>query len=194
VIRNGADPLPVDEATPSTTLGDPLVLSIGRLERYKGHHRVIAAMPPLLARAPGARLVVVGSGPYEHRLRRQVASAGLAGAVTFSAFGSSERAKLGALLTKADVVTLMSDYEAHPVAVMEALALGTPVLTAQGSGLTELGRSGLVRTVPARSAPAELAVAVLAVARGGRAVPRPDLPTWDECTDGLARVYHAVAQ
>jgi glycosyltransferase involved in cell wall biosynthesis len=194
VIRNGAEPLPVDGDRPSTAGGNPLVLSVGRLERYKGHHRVIAAMPALLHTAPGARLVIVGSGPYESRLRRLVDSAGLSAAVTFAAFGPTERAKLGALLVRADVVTLMSDYEAHPVAVMEALALGTPVLAAHGSGLTELGRGGLVTTVPLRSEPAALAAAVLGVARDLPRPDRPRLPTWDDCTDRLVRIYHGVAR
>jgi len=42
-----------------------LIVSGGRLERYKGHHRAIAALPELIRRVPDARLYVVGTGPYE---------------------------------------------------------------------------------------------------------------------------------
>jgi glycosyltransferase involved in cell wall biosynthesis len=194
VIRNGAERLPVADEQSSTMAGDPLVLSVGRLERYKGHHRVIAAMPELLRMAPGARLGIVGRGPHERDLRLQVAAAGLGSSVTFTSYGPGERSKLGALLARADVVTLLSDYEAHPVAVMEALALGTPALVADGSGLSELGRQGLVRTVSPRSTPGALAAAVLEVARGGPVTALSDLTTWEECADLLAHVYEEVAR
>jgi glycosyltransferase involved in cell wall biosynthesis len=192
VIRNGAERLPIDEDVAPVMEGDPLVLSIGRLEKYKGHHRVIAAMPELLRAAPGARLGIIGQGPYEAELQRQVVAAGLESRVQFLSFGPSERGNLGALLARADVVTLMSEYEAHPVAVMEALALGTPAVVAEGSGLTELGRGGLVHTVPVQTAPAELATTMLDVARGNSMASMPPLPTWDDCTDGIAKVYEDV--
>ena len=82
VVPNGA-------AMPAASSGvevDPhLIVSSGRLERYKGHHRIIAAMPELIRRMPDARLHVVGKGPYEAELRRLVAALGLEQRVTISA-------------------------------------------------------------------------------------------------------------
>ena len=63
LIRNGAGPLIVDEDSVPTVSGTPLICSVGRLERYKGHQRVIAAMPALLDLAPEPHLAVVGSWP-----------------------------------------------------------------------------------------------------------------------------------
>ena len=68
LIRNGAEPLPVDEDAQPVVTGSPLICSVGRLERYKGHHRLVAAMPALLEMAPDARLVIVGRGSYERQL------------------------------------------------------------------------------------------------------------------------------
>ena len=46
----------------------PLIVSVGRLEHYKGHHRVIAALPHVQSRHyPSARLLILGSGPYRGR-------------------------------------------------------------------------------------------------------------------------------
>ncbi|MGO9332876.1 MAG: glycosyltransferase [Acidimicrobiales bacterium] len=45
--------------------GSPLVCSVARLERYKGHDRLIAAMPALLELAPDAHLAVIGRGGLE---------------------------------------------------------------------------------------------------------------------------------
>ena len=54
----------------------PTIATLGRLERYKGHHRVIAAFPEVLRLRPRARLLIVGTGPYEGKLREQVAALG----------------------------------------------------------------------------------------------------------------------
>jgi glycosyltransferase involved in cell wall biosynthesis len=44
-------------------------VSCGRLERYKGHHRVIEALPLVQQTVPDATLHILGSGPYEKELR-----------------------------------------------------------------------------------------------------------------------------
>lgn len=49
--------------------GSPLVLSVGRLAKYKGHHRILNALPALSKLSPKARLGLIGSSPYEQRLR-----------------------------------------------------------------------------------------------------------------------------
>lgn len=193
VIRNGAQ-LPALPEVPAATAADaPLIVSVGRLERYKGHQRVIAALPALRARYPRARLLILGGGPYEGALRAQAAGLGLADAVEIRRIPPAERATMAATLAGAAVVTLLSDYEAHPVAVMEALALGRPVLVAATSGLRELAEEGLARAVAADAAPEVVAAAL---ADQIRAPLRPEgiaLPTWDDCAAQLLEVYRRVA-
>ena len=65
----------------------------------------------------------------------------------------TQRGGLGALLRSSDVVALLSDYEANPVAVMEALALGRKVVVADTSGLSELASEGLATAVPTQHVP-----------------------------------------
>ncbi len=187
LIRNGSEPLPVDDSPPFVS-GSPLISSVGRLERYKGHHRLIAAMPALLEMAPDARLVIVGRGPYERKLRRLVSRLRVEDVVAFTSFDSTERAGLGALVRSSDIVALLSDYEANPVAVMEAFALGRKVVLAATSGLTELASEGLATAVPPNILPDELARTLVRMA----AAPEPeslDLPTWDQNVDQFLRVY-----
>ncbi len=190
LIRNGADILPIDNTVPDIA-GCPLVCSVGRLERYKGHQRVIAAMPALLEMAPAAHLAVVGRGSYERQLRHLVARLNVEHAVTFTAFDSTERAGLGALVRSSDVVVLMSDYEANPVSVMEALALGRKVVVADTSGLSELASEGLATAVPANVTPRVLAQRIVAVAASPEEID-PELPTWDRCTDDLLSLYDEI--
>ncbi len=190
LIRNGAEPLPVGESSAEIS-GTPLVCSVARLERYKGHHRLIAAMPALLETAPDAHLAVIGRGSFEPQLRRLVTRLHVDHAVTFTSFDSSQRAALGTLLRSSDVVALMSDYEANPVAVMEALALGRKVVVADTSGLSELASEGLATAV-APDAPPRVLAGVLARVAAAPDPAVPDLPTWDGCADQLLALYEEV--
>lgn len=190
LIRNGAEPLPVGTVSPKVS-GSPLVCSVARLERYKGHQRLIAAMPALLALAPNAHLVIIGRGSFEHELRNLVARLRVGETVTFASFDASEREVLGALLRSSDVVALMSDYEANPVAVMEALALGRKVVVADTSGLSELASEGLATSVPRNASPEKLAQLLARVAARPDPV-APDLPTWDDCADQILRLYREI--
>ncbi len=203
IIPNGgqtAQPTRID--TPATmapplsdsTCNGHLIVSVGRLERYKGHHRVIDALPTVLAHYPDARLLILGSGPEEAALRRRAARAGIANRVTIRAIPANEREAMAATLMQAQLVTLLSDYEAHPIAVMEALALKRPVLVADTSGLHELAEQGLVRAVAPRSSPAAVGQAIIAQLRDPLLPPDMHLPSWDECADRLLSLYHTVLE
>jgi glycosyltransferase involved in cell wall biosynthesis len=179
-------------ASPGIKVDPHLIVSGGRLERYKGHHRVIGALPELIRRVPDARLHVVGAGPYEGELRRLVATLGLEKRVTIAAIPGSERQKMADLLASAALFVLFSDYEAHPVAVMEALSLRRPVLVSDTSGLRELATKGLCRAIPSNAGPQELATAMAEELQDHREIPDLALPDWDACAQALSDVYYDV--
>jgi glycosyltransferase involved in cell wall biosynthesis len=189
VVPNGA-------AMPAASSGvqvDPhLIVSSGRLERYKGHHRIIAAMPELIRRVPDARLHIVGTGPYEGELRRLIAALGLEERVAISAIPGSERQKMADLLASAGLFVLFSEYEAHPVAVMEAVALRRPVLVSDTSGLRELAEKGLCRALPHDAALKEMAAAMAEELLVRREIIDLVLPDWDACAQALSEVYRDV--
>src|SRR3712207_1987723 len=63
-------------------LGDaPVVVCVSRLVPRKGQDVLVAGWPEVLARQPDARLLLVGSGPAEAALRREIAARGLGGSV-----------------------------------------------------------------------------------------------------------------
>jgi glycosyltransferase involved in cell wall biosynthesis len=169
-----------------------LVISIGRLERYKGHHRAIAAFPDLLQRVPDARLLILGEGPYETQLRTLVRRLALEDYVTIGSIPPKERQRMADLLATAGLVVLFSEYEAHPVAVMEALSLGRQVLVSDTSGLHELAEKGLCRAVPLSASREQLASMMADELQNRREVPETSLPDWDRCADELFRVYEGV--
>ena len=166
VIPNGGNLPQVDaqeRAAPSPD-ATPLIVSVGRLERYKGHHRLIAALPALRRRYPHARARIIGGGPYEAELRRLVARLGLDDCVEIGPIAPDDRSGMAHALAQADLVTLLSDYEAHPIAAMEAIALQRPLLVTATSGLQELADRGLATAIPLRSSPEMVANAIAAIA------------------------------
>jgi glycosyltransferase involved in cell wall biosynthesis len=116
---------------------------------------------------------------------------GIADKVSICSFGPGERGGLGKVVSDADVVCLLSDYEAHPVAVMEAIGTGTKALLADTSGLTELGRAGLATVIPLDASPREVAAAVLAVVAAPPMAPQA-IPDWDDCAKQLHDLYRDV--
>jgi glycosyltransferase involved in cell wall biosynthesis len=189
VVGNGAH-LPKPNA--SVAKASHLVISIGRLERYKGHHRAIEAFPELLRRVPDARLRILGEGPYEQELLKLVQRLGLEERVSIGGVPASERHAIADLLASAGLVVLLSDYEAHPVAVMEALSLRRPVLVSDTSGLHELAEKGLCRAVPADASSSDVAEAMAEEMQSNRKLPDMRLPDWDRCTDDLVGIYRDV--
>jgi len=190
VVPNGAA-LPPPSGGAVRTDGH-LVVSLGRLERYKGHQRVIAAFPELIRRVPDARLKIIGSGPYEPALRRLIGELDLDRCVTIESVPSAERQRLSDLLSATKLVVLLSEYEAHPVAIMEALSLGRRVLVSDTSGLRELAQKGLCRSIPANLEPGMVAQAIAEELESRHAPPDFILPNWDDCARQLLGIYEAV--
>lgn len=168
----------------------PLLVSVGRLERYKGHQRVIAALPAVQRARPDARLRIVGAGPYEDELRRLAARLGVAGRVEIAGLPGADRAGMARLLARAALVLQLSEWESQGIAIGEAVALGRPALVAATTALSELAERGLAHAIPLNSTPAQTAAAILA-AIDAPPPPAASLPTWDGCAAALAALYRA---
>lgn len=192
VIPNGSS-LPALSHPPSPVAGQTLIVSIGRLERYKGHQYLITALPSIRQWRADARLLIVGTGPYEQALRELAEHVGVTEYVEIRSIPASQRLAMAETLAQASLVALLSEYEAHPVAVMEALSLRRPVLVAETSGLKELADQGLVRALPARSSPEVIAQAVQQQIEEPVLPPASfTLPDWENCAARLQEVYYAA--
>jgi glycosyltransferase involved in cell wall biosynthesis len=190
VVPNGAD-LPPAEARSQASNREHLILSVGRLEHYKGHHRVIGALPSVAEQIPDVRLMIVGSGPNEPELRETARQLGVADRVEIRSIPTERRGELGSLLGRAGLVTLLSEYESQGISVMEAMAMGAPVLTSDSSALGDLGRRGLVSTVPLAMSDREIATAMIRTMQAG-APPVPTLPSWDDAALALHAIYAEI--
>ncbi|HEY7339754.1 MAG TPA: glycosyltransferase family 4 protein [Ktedonobacterales bacterium] len=194
VVPNGGNLPRVDRGASAIAHEFPHIVSVGRLERYKGHHRVIAAMPLLLARYPRATLRVIGAGPYEGELRRLVHRLGLEKHVEIGAIAPEDRGGMAAALASANLVTLLSDYESQGIAVVEAIALGRPVLVTATTGLLEFAERGLAAEIPPTSQTPAVAAAIASELDHPHIPTSVDLPTWDDCAEMLRNLYLQTAR
>lgn len=192
VLPSGVD-LPVPPNRGPAEDGPQLILSVGRLESYKGHQAVLEALPALHQRHPGVRLRIAGSGRYERQLRKLACRLGVAQLVEISPVPAGHREDMALLLSRADVVVSLSSYESQGIAMQEALALGRPLVVSDAGALAELARYENVRVVPRNAGPAEICSAISALL-GALPVTPPAMPTWDACAAGLVELYELALQ
>jgi glycosyltransferase involved in cell wall biosynthesis len=141
---------------------------------------------------PEAHVVILGRGSYEAELRSLATRLGVSDRVTIGHVEPADRQGMAVALAEASVVAAFSDYEAHPVAVMEALGIGRPVVGYATAGIGELVEEGLVHGVkPGASAPDAAADLVRAMVQQD-AQTLPEMPTWDTTAQELAAVYRQV--
>lgn len=170
----------------------PLIISIGRLERYKGHQRLIEALPGVLEEVPDARIRIVGTGPYGPTLRKIARRLDVDERVEIRAVPTEDRGGIASLLARANLITLLSEYESQGIAVMEALALRRPVLVASTSALRELVSRDLAYGVPLESTSGEIARAIVGQLRHPLKPAHVELPTWDACAASLLDLYSSI--
>ena len=190
IIRNGGTLPP---PAPGTLPVPGRIVSSGRLERYKGHHRVIEVLPDIISAVPDAHLVILGSGPYESELVKLATRLRVADRVTIRSIDPANRAEMANALAEASVVASFSEYEAHPVGIMEALSVGRPVVGYMTSGVAELVGDGWVYGVDPRSARPEVVKQIVAAMSSPPLIDPADLPTWDGCVKELSELYRNLA-
>lgn len=193
VIPNGFS-LPEMPALSVNAAAPTLIVSVGRLERYKGHQHLIGALPKIRESRLDARLLILGSGPYEAELREIAQRNGVTEYVTIRSIPASNREEMMSLISQASLVALLSEYESQGIAIMEALALHRPVLVADTSALREYAERKLARAVALDSTPEELAAAVINQLDNPLIPEQLNLPTWDDCAEQLNILYHTVAK
>lgn len=133
---------PIDNATRDawrTELGireAQVVLNVKRLHPLAGQQFLIDAFARIARHRRDVRLIICGAGELREALERQAQTAGVAQAVTFTGLIPNET--IARFMAVADVFVLPSRLEAMPTVAVEALASGTPVISADHPGGLEL--------------------------------------------------------
>ena len=156
LVYNGIDLNPADVMTISKldakrfflsefdlSLDAPLVVLPGRLHEDKGHIDLIRALPTVVEKFPKLRCVFAGGNNaksnYRELLLKEVSNLGLEKQVFFPGW----RSDIVMLMRAADVQIVPSRVEPFGLAVIEAMALETPVVTTGIDGIKDIAKPGL---------------------------------------------------
>lgn len=151
-IHSGVDLAPftpdrIDSVSAREDLGIPLscpvVGTVGRLTEVKGHRYLLEAASLILKEKPDTWFVILGSGELKSDLKHLAASLGIDGRVIFSGW----RSDVAPVLSAFDLFAFPSLNEGMGKALVEAMAMGLPVIASRTGGIPDLvkdGRNGLL--------------------------------------------------
>lgn len=161
---------PDPQRRPGAGPAGPVVISVSRLVRRKGHDMLLRAWPRVLAAVPDARLVIVGGGPMAGRLEQIAARPQLRSSVRLTGF--IPLPDVVAELAAADVFVLPCrddraglQTEGLGLAVLEASAVGLPVVVGRSGGSVESVLAGRTGRLVDAERPAEIAAALIDLLR-----------------------------
>jgi glycosyltransferase involved in cell wall biosynthesis len=191
VVPNGVDGEEIQAARPFRSVGQ-VVLAVGRLARYSGLARTIAAMASL---DPELRLVVVGDGPARRSLQAHAVDLQVRSRVLFT--GAVPDAVLYRWLRTAAVVVAPAERQGSGVQMLEAVSAGAPVVASATSTHREIAaylESPAVVLVSPTGSPLEVADAISRVAgTRDRSTIQAEVPTWDAVVDRTLELYRQAA-
>jgi glycosyltransferase involved in cell wall biosynthesis len=182
-----ADPLP--------GAGRPRLVCVGRLATHKDPLTLLEAVARM--RVP-ASVVLVGDGPLRGTVERRIRRLGLAANVTVTGFVS--RAQVAAHLAHADVLALPSRYEELGTAIVEAMAMGVPVVASRAGGIPEVVDDGRTGQLVPPGDPRALAAAldgllsdpVRRAEMAAAAIDAARAYAWDDLAAEVLATYEAV--
>ena len=114
----------------------PMLLAVGRLVARKGYMTLLRAMPKIIAKNPGVKLVIVGRGHMRKSLEKNAKKLGVQDSLHIRSSLSFE--ELAQHFRSADLVVYPSYYEGQGLIPLESLASGTRVATVDAAPLTEM--------------------------------------------------------
>jgi len=115
------------------------IVYVGRLAKPKNPMRLIRIIDLVRTRKRDVKVAIVGSGELEHEVHSEVERRGLQNCITFHGFMNNPLK----VLACAKVMVMTSDREGLPMAALEAMALGVPIVSTPTDGLVDLVRPGI---------------------------------------------------
>jgi glycosyltransferase involved in cell wall biosynthesis len=172
--------------------------SVGNFTPKKDHANMLEAFAAVRRTLPGARLVLIGSGPLEADLRRRAGLPDLAGSVDFT----GTRDDVEVLLAGLDVFVMSSRYEGLPIALLEAMSSGVPPVATRVGGIPEVVLDGESGRLVEPGDPGALATAILQLAAdpaererlGESAIHASSSCDLESAVRSLEALYERVAQ
>jgi glycosyltransferase involved in cell wall biosynthesis len=134
-----------------------VVINVAHLAGHKGQKYLVGAIPHVLAAIPNVRFFIIGKGELMSELQALSVSLGIGHALTFTGF----RNDVGAFYKIADLFVMSSVQEGLGTAILDALALGKPVVAANSGGIPEIIRDGQTGRLVEAANPQALAKGII---------------------------------
>jgi glycosyltransferase involved in cell wall biosynthesis len=170
VIQNGVD---LEAFDPGTVDGwrarrefgveedTPLIGIVGRMTAQKGHLDLLKALVQIKAAIPTVKALIVGDGPLRPELVQYARTHRLDDCCIFTGM----REDIPTIMAALDIVALPSLSEGLPFILLEAMAMGKPVVATRVNGVSEVVEDGVTALLVPPQAPELLAQAVIALLR-----------------------------
>ena len=201
VIRNGVDlvrfrPMAQDQARSELGItGGPVLLSVGNLMRFKGHHIVMEALARIIPDHPDAHLLIVGEGPDRQHFKELACQMGIDDRVRFA--GAQPNEDLYRWYSAADALVLASSREGWANVLLEAMACGTPVVASSVGGTPEFVSNGVAGQLVDQLDSDHFALSINALLRDypDRMLVRAyaEKFSWHATTDAQLDLFHRIA-
>jgi glycosyltransferase involved in cell wall biosynthesis len=147
VVPNGVDLACFSGRTDASVMrkelgigNEPLVLTVSRLIKRKNPELLVSAFARLLKVVPNAKLVIAGEGREKDSLYRQIKGLDIANSVFM--MGGLPKEKVAQLMAAADIFVLSSKMESFGLSLLEASAVGLPVVCSNAGGVPEVFQNG----------------------------------------------------
>jgi glycosyltransferase involved in cell wall biosynthesis len=145
VVHSGINPKRFEHSTKEHLIAEfdikgneRVVINVAHLAGHKGQKYLVRAIPDVLAKMPNVRFFIVGGGKLLEELKDLSKSLGLGDRLVFTGF----RKDVGAFYHVADLFVMSSVQEGLGTAVLDALALGKPVVGTNSGGIPEIIQNG----------------------------------------------------
>ncbi len=139
---------------------------IGRLSDEKSVDKLLEAMKIVVSKKPEARLFIVGTGPLEATLKEYSKSLGLEKYVEFTGYKSN----VFEALRELDIFVLSSRTEGAPIVILEAMAMGLPVVATSVGGNPEMVEDEKTGILVPPQDPSAMAAALMELLGDGKKV------------------------
>ncbi len=176
---------------------EQVVINVAHLAGHKGQQYLVRAIPLVLEQVPNVRFFIVGGGSLMDELQDLANSLGLTQELIFTGF----RRDVGAFYQTADLFVMSSVQEGLGTAVLDALALGKPVVATASGGIPEVIQDGLFGRLVPPADPSALAAGMVELlthpdqakrmADKGRTIVRNRFSV-DAMVDKNLEIYHRI--
>lgn len=194
VIPNGVDLSFWSPAGSEVGYNEPVVVTVGRMHPVKGHDVLLQAITLVREQIPAVQLRLIGDGPGRQATEEQIRELGLEDTVVL--LGTQLAEDVRDELRRAAVFVLPSRSEGMPLSLLEAMAVGCPVVATTVGGVSDLLSGSGIEVAP--EDPTALAEALVSILRdadlrqraAAAAMKRAEGFSWDRSVDA----YEALLQ